>query len=99
MRGINNIVINPASLEIAPKDKVKTDKRDSKKSAEQLAVGRLDGIYIPSKEEELRRLLSQNARTSDERTDWNVFYTTNAVESLNSVIRKAIRNRKIFPSD
>ena len=27
------------------------------------------------------------------------FYTTNAIESLNSVIRKAIRNRKIFPSD
>jgi len=28
-----------------------------------------------------------------------IFYTTNVVESLNSVIRKAIRNRKIFPSD
>lgn len=26
-------------------------------------------------------------------------YTTNAIESLNSVIRKAIKNRKIFPSD
>lgn len=26
-------------------------------------------------------------------------YTTNAVESLNSVIRKAIKNRRIFPSD
>jgi len=28
-----------------------------------------------------------------------VIYTTNAIESLNSVIRKAIRNRKIFPND
>ena len=28
-----------------------------------------------------------------------IFYTTNAIESLNSVIRKSIRNRKIFPSD
>jgi len=28
-----------------------------------------------------------------------IFYTTNAIESLNSVIRKAIRNRKIFPTD
>jgi transposase-like protein len=28
-----------------------------------------------------------------------VIYTTNAVESLNSVIRKSINNRKIFPSD
>ena len=26
-------------------------------------------------------------------------YTTNAIESLNSVIRKAIKNRKIFPND
>lgn len=26
-------------------------------------------------------------------------YTTNAIESLNSVIRKAIKKRKIFPSD
>ena len=57
--GISNIVINPASLEIAPKDKVKTDKRDSKKLAEQLAVGRLTGISIPTREEELRRLLTR----------------------------------------
>jgi transposase-like protein len=28
-----------------------------------------------------------------------VIYTTNAIESLNSVIRKAIHNRKIFPTD
>jgi len=28
-----------------------------------------------------------------------VIYTTNAIESLNSVIRKAIKKRKIFPSD
>ena len=26
-------------------------------------------------------------------------YTTNAIESLNSVIRKATRNRKVFPTD
>jgi putative transposase len=28
-----------------------------------------------------------------------IIYTTNAIESLNSVIRKSINNRKIFPSD
>lgn len=28
-----------------------------------------------------------------------VIYTTNAIESLNSVIRKATKNRRIFPSD
>lgn len=26
-------------------------------------------------------------------------YTTNAIESLNSVIRKAVNNKKIFPDD
>jgi transposase-like protein len=28
-----------------------------------------------------------------------VIYTTNAIESLNSVIRKSVRKRKVFPSD
>ena len=28
-----------------------------------------------------------------------IIYTTNAIESLNSVIRKTIKNRKIFPND
>ena len=29
----------------------------------------------------------------------NAIYTTNAIESLNSVIRKAIKKRKVFPTD
>ena len=28
-----------------------------------------------------------------------VIYTTNAIESLNCVIRKAVKNRKVFPHD
>ena len=28
-----------------------------------------------------------------------VIYTTNAIESLNSVIRKATKNRRVFPTD
>ena len=28
-----------------------------------------------------------------------VIYTTNAIESLNSVIRKSTKNRKVFPND
>ena len=28
-----------------------------------------------------------------------VIYTTNAIESVNSVIRKAVKNRKVFPHD
>ena len=57
--GIHNIVVNPASIEVAANDKVKTDKRDSKKQAEQLSRGALRGIYIPTKEEELARVITR----------------------------------------
>src|SRR6266446_6651711 len=55
--GITNIVVHPASIAVAANDKVKTDRRDSKKLAVDLADGRLRGIYIPTEEEELARLL------------------------------------------
>src|SRR4030095_16186525 len=55
--GISNMVVNPASIAVAANDKVKTDRRDSKKLAIDLADGRLRGIYIPTEEEELARLL------------------------------------------
>jgi transposase len=57
--GINSIVVNPGSIETASRDKVKTDKRDAKKLAEQLSDGRLESIYIPSEEEELLRLFTR----------------------------------------
>lgn len=57
--GIDNIVVNPASIEVTANDKVKTDKRDSRKMAEQLFRGSLTGIYIPSQEEELKRVLTR----------------------------------------
>ena len=57
--GIKNRVINPASLEIAAKDKVKNDRRDSKKLSEQLSVGRLKGINIPTEQEERARLITR----------------------------------------
>jgi transposase len=55
--GIPNIVVNPASVAVAANDKVKTDRRDSKKLAIDLADGRLRGIYVPTETEELARLL------------------------------------------
>jgi transposase len=55
--GIMNIVVNPASIAVAANDKVQTDRRDSKKLAIDLADGRLQGIYVPTEEEELARLL------------------------------------------
>ena len=43
----------------------------------------------------------ENLRTLFEYPDEirKVIYTTNAIESLNSVIRKAIKNRRIFPTE
>lgn len=58
-QGIKNIVVNPASIEVAAKDKVKTDKRDSKKMAVQLEAGRLEGIFVPTQEQEQERLLTR----------------------------------------
>ena len=55
-----HIIINSASLEVAAKDdKVRTDKKDSKKLAKQLSDGNLTGIHIPSQERELSRLLTR----------------------------------------
>ena len=53
--GIKNIVIHPGSIEVASRDRVKTDKRDARKIATQLAAGRLRCIYIPSLEQEAKR--------------------------------------------
>jgi len=44
-----------------------------------------------------RRLASHGDPTGI--TSIHSFYTTNAIESLNSVIRKAVKKRKLFPSD
>ena len=70
-KGISNIVINPGSLAVQVRDKVKTDPRDAKKLAEQLRANMLRGIRIPSLEEETARqlprtreqLLGQRRRT------------------------------------
>ena len=57
--GVDNIVINAASIEIAANNKVKTDKRDAIKMALHLARGMLRGIRIPTPEQELARLLTR----------------------------------------
>ncbi|MDJ0714652.1 MAG: transposase [Prochloraceae cyanobacterium] len=57
--GINNLVVNPASVEVAVHNRVKTDKRDALKLATLLEVGRLKGIRIPTEEEEYKRMLTR----------------------------------------
>lgn len=57
--GIHNIVVHASSIEIASRDRVKTDKRDSLKIATQLSAGRLKCIHIPSQEREAFRSVSR----------------------------------------
>ena len=57
--GIDNKVVHPGAIEVASRDRVKTDKRDAKKIATQLAAGRLRGIYIPTLEQEAKRSASR----------------------------------------
>lgn len=45
--GISNIVVHAAAVEVEAGNRVKTDKRDSRKLAEQLDANRLRGIRIP----------------------------------------------------
>ena len=57
--GISNIVIHPASVEVAARERVKNDKRDSEKIAEQLSAGRLKAIHVPSLEREQFRTITR----------------------------------------
>lgn len=57
--GVNNRVVHPGSIEVASRDRVKTDKRDALKIATQLAAGRLDGIFVPSQDREEKRTVSR----------------------------------------
>lgn len=58
-QGINNIVVHPGAIEVASRDRVKTDKRDALKISKQLSVGRLRGIFIPSREREEKRSVTR----------------------------------------
>lgn len=58
--GVKNIVVHAASIEIGARDRVKNDKRDAQKIAVQLEACRLEGIYIPTLEEEDRQELTRH---------------------------------------
>jgi transposase len=92
--GIKNILINPASLETAANDKVKNDRRDSKKLAEQLSDGRLKGIYVPTEAEELRRAIT---RTREQVVNHRVQVGNQIKSKLHyfGIIHAEEKNRKI----
>lgn len=57
--GINNIVVHPAAIEIAARERVKTDKRDALKISVQLADGKLHCIHIPDEKMEANRRVTR----------------------------------------
>ena len=57
--GIKSIVVDAAGIEVAVGNRVKTDKRDSLKLATHLALGKLKGIFVPSLEQEDRRVVTR----------------------------------------
>ena len=57
--GLTCLVVHAASIEVNARDRVKTDKRDAEKIARQLAQGRLQGIRIPTLQEEQNRSVSR----------------------------------------
>jgi len=58
-QGIKSIVVNAASISVESNNRVKTDKRDARKIAQELSHDRLRCIYIPSEREEAFRSLSR----------------------------------------
>lgn len=68
-QGITSIVVHAAAIEISAHNRVKTDKRDATKIAEQLEAGRLKAIRIPALDQESQRLLSRTrAQLVEQRT-------------------------------
>lgn len=61
--GIDNRIVHPAGIEVAVRDRVKNDRRDSEKISTQLAEGRLRGIYVPTAEREGQREISRIRET------------------------------------
>lgn len=57
--GIENVVVNAASVEVTVNNRVKTDKQDALKLASLLEARRLKGIRIPSEQQEHQRLLTR----------------------------------------
>ena len=67
--GIQNLVVNPGSIETVVHNRVKTDKRDARKLSELLEARRLSGIRIPTEQVEHQRLLTRTrAQLVGERT-------------------------------
>ena len=61
--GIDNRIVHAAGIEVAVRERVKNDRRDSEKISTQLAEGRLEGINVPTEEREGYREISRLRET------------------------------------
>ena len=75
-KGIKNLVVDPASMEIASNNRVKTDKRDAEKLAIHLDGSRLRSIHIPEPSREHKRTLTRLRRSSFDVTNKQVVALT-----------------------
>lgn len=57
--GIDSRIVHPAAIEVAARERVKNDRRDSEKISVQLSEGRLQAIHIPTPEREAYREISR----------------------------------------
>lgn len=62
-QGLECIVVDPASILVQANNLVKTDRRDARAIAQQLAAGMLTGVYRPTVEQELDRALMRYRET------------------------------------
>lgn len=57
--GIDNRIVHPAGIEVAARERVKNDRRDSEKISVQLSEGRLPAIHVPTVTREGYREISR----------------------------------------
>lgn len=57
--GIDNRIVHPAGIEVAARERVKNDRRDSEKISVQLSEGRLQAIHVPTAKREGYREISR----------------------------------------
>lgn len=85
-KGINCVIMAPSTMEIAPANKIKTDKRDAVKIAKCLAKGSYKSVYVPTDED---NAVKEYIRMRDDVKD--------SLKRLKQqIVAFCIRNGKIF---
>lgn len=85
-KGINCVIMAPSTMETAPANKIKTDRRDAMKIAKCLATGSYSAVYVPTDED---NAVKEYIRMRDDVKD--------SLKRLKQqIIALCIRNGKIY---